>query len=143
MMITYKNNKKCRKCYEVRIYYLTENAAASRELSLVSASKLRFMGSYPDALALRSANTALVYIPRGNIVLLPSRKHYKKTVLRENTTTIVFLFREDLAGIIAAIEGTIGDSLQHVLLLDVFRAFQVGYRTRNFQYTIIRTRREA
>ena len=66
----------------------------------------------------------------------------KKTVLRENTTTIVFLFREDLAGIIAAIEGTIGDGFEHVLLLDVFRAFQIGYRTRDFQYTIIRTRGE-
>ncbi len=39
--------------------------AFSRELSLVSATKLRFMGSYPDALALRSANTALVYVPMG------------------------------------------------------------------------------
>lgn len=55
--------------------YLTKNAAASRELSLVSATKLRFMGSYPDALALRSANTALVYVPRGNIILLPYKKH--------------------------------------------------------------------
>ena len=31
---------------------------------LVSASKLRFNGSYLDALALRSANTALVFVPR-------------------------------------------------------------------------------
>jgi hypothetical protein len=67
----------------------------------------------------------------------------KKTVLRENTTTIVFLFREDLAGIIAAIEGTIGDGFEHVLLPDVLCAFQIGYRARNFQYTVIRTRREA
>ena len=64
-------------------------------------------------------------------------------MLRENTTTIVFLFREDLAGIIAAIEGTIGDGFEHVLLLDVLCAFQIGYRARDFQYTVIRTRREA
>ena len=43
---------------------LTKNAQPSRELSLVSATKLRFMDSYPDALALRYANTALVYVPR-------------------------------------------------------------------------------
>ena len=61
----------------------------------------------------------------------------------ENTTTIVLLFREDLAGIIAAIEGTIGDGFEHVLLLDVLCAFQIGYRARDFQYTVIRTRREA
>jgi len=53
-------------------------------------------------------------------------------LLRENTTTIVFLFREDLAGIIAAIEGTIGDGFEHVLLLDVLCAFQIGYRARDF-----------
>ena len=54
--------------------FLKENykdyTAFSRELSLVSATKLRFMGSYPDALALRSANTALVHVPRGNIIRL-------------------------------------------------------------------------
>lgn len=54
-----------------------------------------------------------------------------------------FLSREDLAGIIAAIEGTIGDGFEHVLLLDVLCAFQIGYRARDFQYTVIRTRREA
>ena len=67
----------------------------------------------------------------------------KKTVLRENTTTIVFLFREDLAGIIAAVEGTIGDGFEEVLLLDVCCALQIGYRTRDLQYTVIRTCGEA
>lgn len=43
-----------------------------------------------------------------------------------------FLSREDLAGIIAAIEGTIGDGFEHVLLLDVLCAFQIGYRARDF-----------
>ena len=56
----------------MQIYFenYSKNTAFSRELSLVSATKLRFMGSYPDALALRSANTTLVYVPRGNIILL-------------------------------------------------------------------------
>ena len=53
--------------------YLTKNAAASRELSLVSATKLRFMGSYSDALALRSARTALAYVPRGEPSKLDER----------------------------------------------------------------------
>ena len=40
---------------------------------LVSATKLRFMGSYSDALALRSARTALAYVPRGEPSKLDER----------------------------------------------------------------------
>ena len=65
----------------MQIYFenYSKNTAFSRELSLVSATKLRFMGSYPDALALRSANTTLVYVPMGNIIL-PA---YKNTSLHD------------------------------------------------------------
>ena len=79
----------------VIIIIYNQKRAASRELSLVSATKLRFMGSYPDALALRSANTALVYVPRGNIILRLTKNtgfaltknrcamlHFKKTAMR-------------------------------------------------------------
>ena len=40
---------------------------------LVSATKLRFMGSYSDALALRSARTSLAYVPRGEPSKLDER----------------------------------------------------------------------
>ena len=36
----------------------------------------------------------LIYRMVLTTILLPSRKHYKKTMLRENTTTIVFFTRE-------------------------------------------------
>ena len=40
---------------------------------LVSATKLRFMGSYSDALTLRSARTSLAYVPRGEPSKLDER----------------------------------------------------------------------
>ena len=40
---------------------------------LVSATKLRFMGSYSDALTLRSARTTLAYVPRGEPSKLDER----------------------------------------------------------------------
>ena len=64
------------------IIIYNQKRAASRELSLVSATKLRFMRSYPDALALRSANTTLVYVPRGNIILLLTKNTLSLTKKR-------------------------------------------------------------
>ena len=40
---------------------------------LVSATKLRFMGSYSDALTLRTARTSLAYVPRGEPSKLDER----------------------------------------------------------------------
>ena len=54
----------------MQIYFenYSKNTAFSRELSLVSATKLRFMGSYPDALTLRSANTTFGLRPEINVL---------------------------------------------------------------------------
>ena len=79
MQIYFENYSKNTAFAEKIVIIVNQKRAASRELSLVSATKLRFMGSYPDALALRSANTTLVYVPMGNIIL-PA---YKNTSLHD------------------------------------------------------------
>jgi len=55
--------------------YMYLNPVLSHKGTIVSGRE------YSDALALRSANTALVYVPRGNIILLP----YKKNVIFDNS----------------------------------------------------------